>query len=330
SAKIAEEIAGIEEERTELERRLALETSRANAAFRQKQKELNLLELVLREQQMKINSASMNTQYALTMADKRDQLSRLAPEAVAPKYLKEPFVDGTLYISDRRVTLNGPVTAASAKAVCDRLYFFNNQNPEYPIFLVIDHSPGGSVAAGYQIQKAMQSCTAPVYVVVKNMAASMAAVIATTAERSFCFANTRILHHQISSGVEGNLTVMREGVAMGELWYKRFGEPVAKKMGITLEEFTKQMYANNSDGDWVESGHRAVELKWIDHVVDRIEETGIISVAEKTAKPPRPQMPVGLTEETDAQGRRYVELPVLENPLDFWAIYDKNNYYRTR
>lgn len=330
SAKIAEEIAGIEEERTELERRLALETSRANAAFRQKQKELSLLEMVLREQQMKINSASMNTQYALTMADKRDQLSRLAPEAVTPKYLKEPFVDGTLYISDRRVTLNGPVTAASAKAVCDRLYFFNNQNPEYPIFLVIDHSPGGSVAAGYQIQKAMQSCTAPVYVVVKNMAASMAAVIATTAERSFCFANTRILHHQISSGVEGNLTVMREGVAMGELWYKRFGEPVAKKMGITLEEFTKQMYENNSDGDWMEAGHRAVELKWIDHVVDRIEETGIISVAEKNAKPPRPQMPVGLTEETDAQGRRYVELPVLENPLDFWAIYDKNNYYRTR
>ncbi|MBQ8445377.1 MAG: peptidase S14, partial [Opitutales bacterium] len=94
--------------------------------------------------------------------------------------------------------------------------------------------------------------------------------------------------------------------------------------------FTKQMYENNSDGDWMEAGHRAVELKWIDHVVDRIEETGIISVAEKTAKPPRPQMPVGLTEETDAQGRRYVELPVLENPLDFWAIYDKNNYYRTR
>lgn len=330
SAKIAEEIAGIEEERTELERRLALETSRANAAFRQKQKELNLLEMVLREQQMKLNSASMNTQYAVTMADKRDQLSRLAPEAVAPKYLKEPLVDGTLYISDRRVTLNGPVTADSAKAVCDRLYFFNNQNPEYPIFLVIDHSPGGSVAAGYQIQKAMQSCTAPVYVVVKNMAASMAAVIATTAERSFCFANTRILHHQISSGVEGNLTVMREGVAMGELWYKRFGEPVAKKMGITLEEFTKQMYAHNSDGDWMESGHRAVELKWIDHVVDRIEETGIISVAGTPAQPPRPQMPMGLTEETDAQGRRYVELPVLENPLDFWAIYDKNNYYRTR
>lgn len=329
SAKIAEEIAGIEEERTELERRLALETSRANAAFRQKQKELSLLEMVLREQQMKINSANMNTQYAMTMADHREQLSRLAPEAVTPKYLKEPFVDGTLYVSDRRVTLNGPVTPASAKAVCDRLYFFNNQNPEYPIFLIIDHSPGGSVAAGYQIQKAMQSCTAPVYVVVKNMAASMAAVIATTAERSFCFANTRILHHQISSGVEGNLTVMREGVAMGELWYKRFGEPVAKKMGITLEEFTKQMYAHNSDGDWMEPGYRAVKLKWIDQVVDRIEETGIISVVD-TPEPQHPQIFEDMKEETDAQGRRYVELPVLENPLDFWAIYDKNNYYRAR
>lgn len=334
SAKIAEEIAGIEEERTELERRLALETARANAAFRQKQKELNLLEMVLREQQMKLNSTNMDTQYAVTMADRQAQLSRLAPDATAPKYLKDPFVDGTLYISDRRVSLNGPVTAASAKEVCERLYFFNNQNSEYPIFIVIDNSPGGSVAAGYQIQKAMQSCTAPVYVVVKGMAASMAAVITTTAERSFCFANTRILHHQISSGVEGNLTVMREGVEMGALWYKRFGEPVAAKMGITLEEFTKQMYAHNSDGDWMETGHRAAELKWVDHVVDRVEETAVISVDDPSASASRPQVqpmpPSGLTEETDAQGRRFVELPVLENPFDFWAIYDKNNYYRTR
>ena len=329
-AKIAEEIAEVEEERTELERRLALENARANAAFRQKQKELSLLELVLREQQMKLNSTNMNTQYAVAMADKQAQLSTLAPTATATKYLKEPFVDGTLYISDRRVALNGPVTSELAKTVCDQLYFFNNKSEEYPIFIVIDNSPGGSVAAGYQIQKAMQSCKAPVYVVVKSMAASMAAVIATTAERSFCFPNTRILHHQISSGVKGNLTVMREGVETGALWYKRFGEPVAKKMGLTLDEFTKQMYAHNSDGDWMEPGYRAVELKWVDHVVDRIEETGLISVAGKTPDRAMPQAPQGMKEEVDAQGRRFVELPVLENPFDFWAIYDKNNYYRAR
>lgn len=331
SAKISEEIATIEEERTEFERCIALENSRTNNALRQKQVELSKLEMALREQQMEMNAASMKTQYVVSMADKQEQLSRLAPVAATnPKYLKEPFVDGTLYISDRRVMLNGPITDDSAKEVCEQLYFFNNQSTEYPIFIVIDNSPGGSVAAGYQIQKTMQSCEAPVYVVVKGFAASMAAVITTTAERSFCFENTRILHHQISSDVKGNLTVMREGVANGELWYKRFAEPVAKKMGITLEEFTRQMYVHNSDGDWVETGARAVELKWVDHVVDRIEETGIISVPEKVSIPVQNPMIIRLPEQTDAQGRRFVELPVLENPFDFWAIYDDSGYYRVR
>ncbi|MBR6797166.1 MAG: ATP-dependent Clp protease proteolytic subunit [Opitutales bacterium] len=333
SAKIAEEIAGLEDERTEIERRIALENSRSAATFRAKQKELSLLEMALREQQLEMNGENMRTQYVMSMAEKQEKLSRLAPKAaVSPKYLKEPFVDGTLYISDRRVPLNGPITEDSAKTVCEQLYFFNNQNSEYPIFIVIDSSPGGSVAAGYQIQKAMQSCTAPVYVVVKSFAASMAAVITTTAERSFCYANSRILHHQISTGVQGNLTMLREGVAMGELWYKRFGEPVAKKMGLTLEEFTRQMYAHNSDGDWQENGERAVELKWVDHIAERIEETGVISLENPPKEPnngmmmPTPPMP----EQTDAQGRRFVELPVLENPFDFWAIYDKTGYYRAR
>ena len=330
AAKIAAEIADLEEERTEIERRLALENARATAALRAKQRELSLLEMAVREQQLEMNGESMRTQYVLSMAEKQEQLSNLAPKAaVSPAYLKEPFVNGTLYISDRRVPLNGPITSESAQAVCEQLYFFNNQSTEYPIFIVIDNSPGGSVAAGYQIQKAMQSCKAPVYVVVKDFAASMAAVITTTAERSFCFANTRILHHQISTGVQGNLTVLREGVEMGELWYKRFGEPVAKKMGITLEEFTTQMYAHNSDGDWMEVGENAVELKWVDHVAERIEETSVISIASNPGQQSAPKMPQ-MPEQKDAQGRRFVELPVLENPFDFWAIYDKSDYYRAR
>ena len=333
AAKLAEEIAGIEEERTELERRLALETARASARFREKQNRIASLELESREIQAEMAAGNMDAKFAVAVAEKKEQLSTLAPAAAqAPRYLKEPLVDGTLYVSDRRVPLNGPITDALARTVCERLYFYDNQNSEYPIFIVIDNSPGGSVAAGYQIQRAMRSCKSPVYVVVKSFAASMAAVITTTAERSFCYANTLILHHQVSSNVQGNLTVMREGVAETGLWYERFAAPVAEKMGISLEEFTKQMYAHNSDGDWQETGTRAAELKWVDHVVSRIEETGVISVAASSGAPSAKPASGGngLAERTDAQGRRFVELPVLENPFDFWAIYDRNDYYRTR
>lgn len=331
AAKLSEELAGIEEERTELERRLALETARANAELRKKQLRFEQLETESRELQAAMNTEAMQASGAVAVADRREQLSKLAPAAaVSPKYLKEPFVDGTLYISDRRVDLNGAITDALAETVCDQLYFYGNQSSEYPIFLVINASPGGSVSAGYQIQKAMRSCGAPVYVVVKSFAASMAAVITTTAERSFCFENTIMLHHQISTGLQGNLTVLREGVAESELWFERFLGPVAEKMGISLDELTKQMYAHNSDGDWRESGARAVELKWVDHLVSRVEETGIISVSGEKPNDGNALAAQGLAEKTDAQGRRYVELPALRNPFDFWAIYDKKNYYRVR
>ena len=73
-----------------------------------------------------------------------------------------------LYISDRRIAFNGAVTEQLADYVCTRIAFYNNQSSEFPIFIVVDNSPGGSVAAGYQIQKAMAASKAPVHVVVKG------------------------------------------------------------------------------------------------------------------------------------------------------------------
>lgn len=325
TAKLAE----IDTERAKLERDLALATGRGNAKLREKQLRATELEAASRELQMDL--AALNAQFTAPQAllAKKQELSKVA--LAQPKYLKEPLVDGTLYISDRRIDFNGPVTPNLASWVCDQIHFYNNRSTEYPIFIVIDNSPGGSVFAGYQIQKAMQSSRAPVYVVVKGMAASMAAVIATTAERSYCFENTKILHHQISSGFNrSNLTVLREGLAVAEQVYKMFIGPVADKLGITIEEFTKQMYANNSDGDWQQFGSEAVKSRWIDYLVDRVDETATVSIANNEATPPPMGMPRALAEKTDAEGRRYVELPTLTNPFDCWWLSDCKGYYRAK
>ena len=78
----------------------------------------------------------------------------------------------------------------------------------------------------------MAGSKAPVYVVVKGFAASMTAVIATLAERSYCYPNTIILHHQVSNTLRGNMTVLKEQVDFTNRWFERFGTPVAKKMGL--------------------------------------------------------------------------------------------------
>ena len=181
-----------------------------------------------------------------------------------PVYLADPLrKDGTLVISDRRIDLNGPIFSGTADHVSERINYFNNKSDEFPIFIVIDNSPGGSVMSGMSILKSMHGSDAPVYVVVKTFAASMAAALTTLAERSFAFPNAIILHHQVMSGTFGNLTEAREHTQQLEEWWRRLATPVAKKMGISREEFIEQMYEQTVSGDWTEFADQAKKLKWV-------------------------------------------------------------------
>jgi ATP-dependent Clp protease protease subunit len=258
-----------------------------------------------------------------------------------PSMLTEPLQGHKLVISDRRVALNGPITMDTADQIIARISYYNNKDRTLPIFLIIDDSPGGSVMAGYKILKTMQGSEAPVYVVVKSFAASMAACLTTLAKKSFAYPNAVILHHQISAFGGGNLTQQQEWVKEMEEWWKRLADPVAAKMGITREEFIKQMYAHASTGDWNEFADQAQKLKWVDVIVDEIDETAMVRDPEArssssnmvagspvtgdvslSSKPP-------LTEQVDEKGRPCMSLPRL-NPLDCYWIYNPDGYFRVR
>lgn len=261
----------------------------------------------------------------LELRDKKDSWRKQANRD--PEYLTEPFKDGVLTVSDRRIALDGVIVAGVADYVTDRIHYFNNKDPNLPIFIIINRCPGGSVMEGYRIVKAIRSSQAPVHVVVKSFAASMAAVIATLAPRSYAYPNAIILHHQLLTVSWGNVTQLKEQLAETEEWYRRLAEPVAKKMGLSVDEFTKQMYKHNSDGDWEEFADRAVELKWIDHVVREIRETGMTKQPDDSVAEHRPALWFGLAEEHDKDGHAHVQLPRLETPDAYW-IHNPDNYYR--
>ncbi|RBP44512.1 ATP-dependent Clp protease protease subunit [Roseimicrobium gellanilyticum] len=254
-----------------------------------------------------------------------------------PIYLKDPFQGNKLVLSDRRIPLNGPITMASADQIVARINYFNNRDRELPMFIVIDDSPGGSVMAGYKILKAMKGSEAPVYVVVKSFAASMAACLTTLAEKSYAYPNAVILHHQISGLGGGNLTQQQEWVKEMNEWWRRLAEPVAQKMGVTREEFIKQMYAHASTGDWSEFADEAQKLKWVDMVVEEIEETGLlmhpdVGVGAKgelrtMANDSAPATGRATAEVRDEKGRLYMSLPRL-NPMDCYWMYNPDGYYR--
>ena len=259
-------------------------------------------------------------------ADKRAQFAD-----AKPVFLKNPLKEnGILVVSDRRIPLNGLITTNTADFITSRIQYWNNKDRELPIFIVIDASPGGSVMAGYRILKAMESSDAPIHVVVKSFAASMAAAITTLAKESYAYPNAVILHHQISALVMGqlNLTQQREFHDESQRWWTRFGTPLANKMGITPDEFIERMYAQSSSGDWSEFGEQAKDLKWVNHIVSGIDETSFTKDPD-SVEPTKAVKQAALAEEVDASGKPFVWLPRL-NPKDVYFLYNSDDYYRMR
>ena len=246
-----------------------------------------------------------------------------------PVYLDNPLVNNdTLVISDRRIAMNGLITSDTADYITTRINYYNNKDATKPIFLVIDSSPGGSAMAGYRIIKAMEASKAPVHVVVKSLAASMAAIITTTAKNSYAYPNAIFVHHQLSRTLflaRLNVTQQKEMYKDSEKWWKRMMSPIAKKMGITTDEFIKKMYENNSDGDWSEFGTEAKDLKWVNNIVQRIEETSLIK--DPDAKEELEVEP--LREVLTAEGQAVVYLPHL-SAKDAYFVYNPDQYYRMR
>ncbi len=346
---LAEKRAAIDQARLEVDEiaaRAALGTARLQAAAEteltalraaRERAELEAGLAQARYLQQNNNFRTQEIAWNARLAELQAKISEREKEATVeayveqrPVYLKDPVAaNGDLIISDRRISLNGVISMETADFICARIDFFNNKNREFPIFLVIDDSPGGSVMAGYKILKTMQSSTAPVYVVVKSFAASMAAAICTLAPRSFAYPNAIILHHQISDGSRGNLAKQRESVQRLGEWWRRLAGPIAEKMGVTMEDFSRGMYEHSASGDWQEFADRAVELKWVDAVISSCRETAMIRNPDTAQSGNWSVATAGATgahgEET--KPRPASALPRL-NPIDCYYLYNPDGYYR--
>ncbi len=331
-SRLDEEFAATREKLEKL--RTSNEVAAAELAVKTREIALREQEIRLKTTEMQLKKLDLDAHVAritsdLEVRDKRDAWHNRVLTDIA--YTKDPFKDGVLTISDRRIALNGVVTMDMADRITERVNFFNNQTKEFPIFIVIDQSPGGSVAAGYKILKTMKGSAAPVYVVVKSFAASMAAGITTLAVRSFAYPNAIILHHQLAGFAGGNLTEHREHVKELEEWWKRLAQPVSAKMGISLDEFLKRMYQNRSTGDWQEFADVAKKLKWVDEVAETIREQSFVKNPDvlEASMPPVPRRYFGgeLVETTDSNGKVHAKLPRIE-PYDVYYLYNPDGYYR--
>jgi ATP-dependent Clp protease protease subunit len=384
AARLSAELAPLKEEKQRIEAELALlntkqQQAHAEAKLEKQQADflasLRLAEMQREMQAMQQQFQKMQTQMQIASLENQKETQEMSAIAAAlqaeltliqtqrsaasidkdeMQYPSQPLKDGVLTISDRRIPLNGAIGRGAADYVTERIHYYNNLNEEAPIFIVIDTNPGGSVMEGYRIVTAMQNSKAPIHVVVKSFAASMAACITTLAEESYAYPNAIILHHQMSSGMRGNLTQQQEQLEEGFEWAKRLANPVADKMGVSYDEFVKLMYENNSDGDWAEFADKAKELKWVNHVVEEIRETALVTAPRsrqsmpmfflegetreeakaRLANTPQPftqyelfNSPQAYEIKQDGNGNTYYELPPL-TPYDYYFLHDPEGRFR--
>ena len=322
SAAEAEVIAKFEDEKAQLTREATLAKLRAD-------------QLTSELKELKAAASLKTSTLMAQISEIETNRKREAYANATPQYLDDPLQpDGSLVISDRRIPFNGPVTSALADAVTKRINYYNNKDPKKPIFIVIDDSPGGSVMAGYRILKAMEGSKAPVYVVVKSFAASMAACITTLAEKSYTYPNAIILHHQLSQTyayTRMNLTDQKEAYEDMKRWWHRLADPISQKMGITSDEFIEMMYEKTKSGDWTEFGDEAKKLKWVDFVVDRVHETSLLKDPNSKTSASISTAGFsdlnGLTPAIDDKGNKFMMLPRM-NPKDVYFMYNPDGFYR--
>jgi ATP-dependent Clp protease protease subunit len=248
------------------------------------------------------------------------------------EYPLNPIGNGILRISDRRIELNGVIIYGVADYITERIHFFNNKSKTAPIFIVIGRSPGGSVMEGYRILKAMASSEAPIHVLVKSFAASMSAVITSLADQSYAYDNAIILHHQLSGVKYGNVAEQKKSLELFQEWGRRLHEPVAKKMGISLDSFYKKMYEHDPMGNWEEFADKAQKLRWVNHIVDRVQEESFNenpNTESYLAKKKTEQMNFaiwnGKNIDEKGKAKAQMSLPKLD-AFDFYFIHNNEQY----
>lgn len=327
-ARTAAATAKLESEKATIERKIAVATAKLNEELEPLNRRLRDLETESRALKARIEAATAAPAAAVATRRALDEAARVSRPRL--EYPDQPLQDGTLQISDRRIPFNGPVMPALADFVTARIAFYNNQDDKKPIFIVIDNSPGGSVFAGLKILQAMKESKAPVIVVVKQFAASMAAITATSADRSYCYPGTIILHHQMSTGYRGNMTDLRQSAQWTENLYQRTFTPICTKLGYRdIASFEKDMYQHFASGDWLLAGDEAAKRKWVTATAERMIETGITTL-EPPAAASAPRLPLfaqGCTVMTDKNGRTRYRLPTLTSPGDAWAIHDPDGVF---
>lgn len=115
----------------------------------------------------------------------------------------------TKLLSERRIFIEGEITANTAMEFVKQLLYLNIESEE--TITVFINSPGGEINSGLLMYDAIVGSKAPVRTICMGKAYSMGAVLFTCAKERFMLPNSELMLHQplLGGRVSGNASSIR-------------------------------------------------------------------------------------------------------------------------
>lgn len=163
-----------------------------------------------------------------------------------PDGKERTFDLGSRLLEDRIIVFDCEVTSQSASIVIQELLLLNNKDNKKPISLYL-MTPGGECDAGLAIINTINAIEAPVYTFAMGCVASMGFAILSAGEKGHRYAlpSARIMCHQSSGGVDGNIQDARANFKAWEQLNQHLADLIAKNCGMPVEEYLKAAERDN-------------------------------------------------------------------------------------
>ncbi len=167
-------------------------------------------------------------------------------------------------LKDNVIFLGQPIDDTVSNLIIAQMLFLEAENPEKDISIYIN-SPGGSITAGLAIYDTMQYVKPDIATICIGQAASMAAVLLASGNKSkrYALPNSRVLIHQPwMQGLGGQATdidihakdIIRQRHRLNEILSNHTGQAVEK-------------IARDTDRDYILQANEAVEYGIVDQVI---------------------------------------------------------------
>ena len=167
-------------------------------------------------------------------------------------------------LKERIIFLTGPIDDNIASLICAQILFLESENPKKEISFYIN-SPGGIVWSGLAIYDTMQYVSSKIMTICIGQAASAGSLLLTAGEKGMRFSlpNSRIMVHQPSGGMQGQVTDIEIQTNEIKKTKKRLNEIYSKHTGKKITEISSIM-----ERDKYFSPEEAVKFGLIDKIVE--------------------------------------------------------------